>query len=64
MSQDPTSGDEPPLMTNMQEAGVMMHELFITLQGAGFTHEEAFHLVSNLLNTMMAEGFRQASSGG
>jgi len=63
MSQDQGDADIP-LMTNMQEAGAMMHELFLTLQQSGFTHEEAFHLVSNLLNTMMAEGFRQASSGG
>ena len=66
MSQDPLSGAdaEQPLMTNMQEAGAMMHEMFMTLQQSGFTHAEAFQLVSNMLNQMMAEGLRQATSGG
>lgn len=49
----------PSVMTGMQEAAAMTHEIFITLQQVGFTHDEAFQLVSNLLNIMMVEGFRQ-----
>jgi hypothetical protein len=52
--------DMPQIMTGMQEVAAVVHEVFITLQGAGFRHDEAFQLVSNLMNMMVAEGIQQS----
>jgi hypothetical protein len=66
MAQDPDpdpDADLPAGLTSMEELAAMTHELLITLQTAGFTHGEAFQLVSNLLNQLMVEGIRQTNMG-
>lgn len=52
--EDVTGG--APMLTNMEEAVAMVHELYVTLQRAGFNQNEAFQLVSNLLTGLMLSG--------
>lgn len=62
---EPGDMDEIPV-TSMEEASAMLHELYITLQRAGFSPPEAMHLVSNVLgaviNTFMQSSMERKGS--
>jgi len=60
---DRSSGDGMPSMTSMQEAATMMHEMYTTLQQAGFSGPEALNIVTNMLTQVMIEGTRQGMFG-
>jgi hypothetical protein len=47
----------------MQEAAMLMHEFFLSLQQAGFTEGQAMGLVSNMLSTFVVQGFHPAPPG-
>lgn len=46
----------------MKTAMVQLHEMYMELQGAGFTRKEALFLVSKLLNNVITGGPSEQSN--